>query len=73
MLLANMSVAAIISDAFADKAMLRRHPPPNERKMQGLCDACRGLVCVDLPACFAPVPACCVHALTLQRHLLGGR
>jgi len=36
MLLANMSVAQIISKAFPELAMLRRHPPPNERKLKEL-------------------------------------
>eukprot|EP00775_Hariotina_reticulata_P008717 gene8717-8898_t len=36
MLLANMRVAGIIARAFPQHAMLRRHPPPNERKMEEL-------------------------------------
>ncbi|KAK9829114.1 hypothetical protein WJX72_003965 [[Myrmecia] bisecta] len=36
MLLANMSVARLIARAFPDRAILRRHPPPNERKMAEL-------------------------------------
>mmetsp|Transcript_30979 Transcript_30979/g.79024 ORF Transcript_30979/g.79024 Transcript_30979/m.79024 type:complete len:1166 (-) Transcript_30979:319-3816(-) len=37
MLLANMSVARLISDAFPDRALLRSHPPPNARKLTELC------------------------------------
>lgn len=33
MLLANMAVADFIAAAFPERAMLRRHPPPNERKL----------------------------------------
>ncbi|MEW5299114.1 MAG: hypothetical protein WDW36_002160 [Sanguina aurantia] len=33
MLLANMSVATLISDAFPDRAMLRRHEPPRAEKL----------------------------------------
>ncbi|KAL0033647.1 hypothetical protein WJX79_009647 [Trebouxia sp. C0005] len=36
MLLANMSVANIVADAFPECAMLRRHPPPDERKIGDL-------------------------------------
>ncbi|KAG2436972.1 hypothetical protein HXX76_006487 [Chlamydomonas incerta] len=36
MLLANMSVADCIADTFRDKAMLRRHPPPNAAKLKVL-------------------------------------
>ena len=31
MLLANMTVARVISEAFPDSAMLRRHPKPKEK------------------------------------------
>ena len=31
MLLANMTVARVISEAFPESAMLRRHPKPKER------------------------------------------
>lgn len=43
MLLANMRVAKIISDTFPDRAVLRRHQPPNPRKMGELTEACRAL------------------------------
>lgn len=33
MLAANMAVAALVADAFPDRALLRRHPPPLEKKM----------------------------------------
>ena len=36
MLAANMAVAALLADAFPDIALLRRHPPPLERKMAEL-------------------------------------
>lgn len=45
MLLANMSVARMIAGAFPDRAMLRRHPPPNERKIQDLSHLAEELVC----------------------------
>lgn len=40
MLLANMSVAKVISKAFPDCALLRRHPEPNLRKLQELQNIC---------------------------------
>jgi DIS3-like exonuclease 2 len=40
MLLANMSVARVISDAFPDSALLRRHPEPNMRKLKEFEDFC---------------------------------
>lgn len=46
MLLANMSVARMIAGAFPDRAMLRRHPPPNERKIQDLTHLAEELVCL---------------------------
>jgi len=36
MLAANMTAAKIISDAFPDRALLRRHMPPNTTKLQEL-------------------------------------
>ena len=36
MLAANMAVAALLADAFPDAALLRRHPPPLEKKMAEL-------------------------------------
>ena len=44
MLLANMSVAQLIGMAFPDKAMLRRHPSPEDRKMGELEAAAQKLV-----------------------------
>lgn len=44
MLLANMSVAKIIADAFPDRALLRRHPPPDERKIGELLQLAEDLV-----------------------------
>jgi DIS3-like exonuclease 2 len=40
MLLANMSVARVISNAFPDSALLRRHPEPNMRKLKEFEDFC---------------------------------
>ncbi|KAI5081147.1 hypothetical protein GOP47_0004330 [Adiantum capillus-veneris] len=40
MLLANMTAAKVISGAFPDCALLRRHPEPNIRKMKELEDFC---------------------------------
>ena len=39
MLLANMRVAEKIATAFPDRAMLRRHPAPDERKLSELSTA----------------------------------
>ncbi|GLI69509.1 hypothetical protein VaNZ11_014144 [Volvox africanus] len=39
MVRANISVAQFVSGVFPDRAMLRRHPPPNENKMDELRDA----------------------------------
>ncbi len=36
MLLANMSVARLIADAFPSHALLRQHPPPHPQKMKEL-------------------------------------
>ena len=33
MLLANMASARMIYNGFPDRALLRRHPPPNDRKL----------------------------------------
>ena len=33
MLLANMASARLIYNGFPDRALLRRHPPPNDRKL----------------------------------------
>lgn len=44
MLLANMSVANIVADAFPECAMLRRHPPPDERKIGDLVQMAEDLV-----------------------------
>lgn len=44
MLLANMSVAALIAEAFPDRALLRRHPAPHQRKMEELAATAAGLV-----------------------------
>jgi len=40
MLLANRSVAKFISHVFPENALLRRHPPPETRKLEGLRDFC---------------------------------
>ena len=64
MLLANMSVARVVATAFPLRALLRRHPEPNLRKMDDLtrfADVLVSLLCcmsVNLPgACQAPVCA----------------
>ena len=44
MLLANMSVAALIADAFPERALLRRHPPPNQRKLDEVSHLSNSLV-----------------------------
>ena len=44
MLLANMSVAALIADAFPERALLRRHPPPNQRKLEEVSHLSNSLV-----------------------------
>ena len=44
MLLANMSVAKIVADAFPERALLRRHPPPDERKIGDLMQLAEDLV-----------------------------
>ena len=44
MLLANMSVAKIVADAFPERALLRRHPPPDERKIGDLVQMAEDLV-----------------------------
>ena len=44
MLLANMSVAKMIADAFPERALLRRHPPPDERKIGDLTQLANDLV-----------------------------
>ena len=49
MLLANMSVAKIVADAFPDRALLRRHPPPDEKKLSAVLDLAKSLVqCLPL-------------------------
>ena len=44
MLLANMSVAKVVADAFPERALLRRHPPPDERKIGDLVQMAEDLV-----------------------------
>lgn len=41
MLLANMSVAKFIAEAFPDRAVLRRHDGPNARKLKELEELCQ--------------------------------
>ena len=36
MLLANMAVSHRINDFYPDKALLRRHPPPQEKMLENL-------------------------------------
>jgi DIS3-like exonuclease 2 len=40
MLLANRRVAKFIADVFPQRAVLRRHPPPDARKLDGLRKFC---------------------------------
>ncbi len=49
MLLANMSVAKIVADAFPERALLRRHPPPDERKIGDLLQMAEDLVSSTAP------------------------
>lgn len=44
MLLANMSVASLIADAFPGRSLLRRHPPPNQRKLDEISHLSNSLV-----------------------------
>ena len=44
MLLANMSVAQLIGLAFPDKALLRRHPTPQDRQLGELEASAQKLV-----------------------------
>lgn len=44
MLLANMTVAKIVADAFPDRALLRRHPPPDTRKLLAVLELAKSLV-----------------------------
>ena len=46
MLLANMTVANVISVAFPESAMLRRHPKPNERAAALL--VCKLILCYTI-------------------------
>ena len=50
MLAANMAVAGLVSRAFPERALLRRHPPPNQRKMEELSATASRLVqCLAVP------------------------
>jgi exoribonuclease R len=53
MLLANMSVAALIAGAFPARALLRRHPPPNQRKLDEVSHLSNSLVSPSLRHCTA--------------------
>ena len=53
MLLANMSVAALIAGAFPARALLRRHPPPNQRKLDEVSHLSNSLVSPYLRHCTA--------------------
>lgn len=75
MLLANMSVARMVAAAFPDKAMLRRHPPPNERKIQDLSHLAEELVCSLAGAMFMLLSSAftnyfCDMFFTLAEHKL---
>ena len=58
MLLANMSVARIVADAFPERALLRRHPPPDERKIGDLVQMAE-----DLVSSIGPVLRLCLFVL----------
>ncbi|KAJ1730884.1 hypothetical protein LPJ61_002797, partial [Coemansia biformis] len=49
MLLANMSVAARVEASFPDAALLRRHPPPLQRRLDEVCKRLK-LAGVDIDA-----------------------
>lgn len=53
MLLANMSTAALIAAAFPVRALLRRHPPPNQRKLDEVSHLSNSLVSLYLRHCTA--------------------
>ena len=61
MLAANMAVAGVVSRAFPARALLRRHPPPHQRKMEELAATAAGLVGVisscKFPTMQKPAPA----------------
>ena len=44
MLAANMAAAGLVSRAFPERALLRRHPPPHQRKMDELAATASRLV-----------------------------
>lgn len=64
MLLANMSVAKIVADAFPERALLRRHPPPEEKKLAAVLDLAKDLVCLlsSIAALHSSVDLVCVWA-----------
>ena len=41
MLLANISAATVVAGAFPDRALLRRHPQPNPRKLAAAASAAK--------------------------------
>jgi exoribonuclease R len=53
MLAANMAVAGAVSRAFPARALLRRHPPPHQRKMEELAATATGLVRFEMPSPWA--------------------
>ena len=48
MLLANMAVAHRINNFYPDKALLRRHPPPQEKMLENLVSMHSGRSCSKL-------------------------
>ena len=63
MLLANMSVAALIADAFPERSLLRRHPPPNQRKLDEVSSLSNSLVRAHTCPTSAPRKKSCIsHA-----------
>lgn len=61
MLLANMSVASLIADAFPERALLRRHPPPNQRKLEEVSNMSNSLVSTHPTCLLAGPPAQLLH------------
>ena len=63
MLLANMSVAKIVADAFPERALLRRHPPPDERKIGDLLQMGQDLVSAVILSCMTGMLLSFIRAL----------
>ena len=70
MLAANMTAARLISAAYPDKALLRRHTPPNEIKMKQLADTVASLL-PDAPLLDVSSAAALQESLTAVRAAVG--